>query len=72
MSLTLMERAIQLTVVQTAREKEGEVRRTDTYMDKVKNIVPPTHTTAVARVDIQRRKIRLITAAGMTGDGTKE
>ena len=41
-------------------------------MDKVKRKVPPTHAAAVARADNQKRKIRLIKAAGMVGDGTND
>ena len=51
-------------------EKDREENTMQTYTDRVKNKVPPTHATAVVRVENQKRKIRLIKAMGMTGEGT--
>ena len=52
------------------RIEEEEVM--NTYTDRVKKKVPPTHAVVVARAETQKRKIRLITAMGIVGDGTRE
>ena len=40
-----------------------------TYADIVRRCVPPGHATAVARAELQKRKIRLIKASGMVEAG---
>lgn len=50
-------------------DDEGGGRATDSYTDKVKKRVPAVHAAAVARAELQKRKIRLVKATGMTGDG---
>ena len=67
--------------------KETNIRRTDrednenrekridmpkTYMDSVRNNIPTPHVVAVARAITQKRKIRLVKAIGMVGEGMVE
>ena len=47
----------------------GGGMETDSYADRVKKCVPAVHAAAVAKAELQKRKIRLIKAVGLTGDG---
>ena len=50
--------------------QQGEARGAGgTYADSVRRHVPPVHATAVARAELQKRKIRLIKALGMVEAG---
>ena len=42
------------------------------YASRVKKGIPPTHSLVVARVETQKKKIRLIKATGMVGEGLLE
>ena len=49
--------------------KGGGTGVTSTYADSVRKRVPAMHATAVARAELQKRKIRLVKASGMEGAG---
>ena len=71
-TLALTKGAIQTNTGLIGGDKVGEEGEVETYADKVKRKVPPTHATAVARADTQKRRIRPIKAMGMVGDGTND
>jgi hypothetical protein len=47
----------------------GRGEDTGSYADRVRKGVPAVHAAAVAKAELQKRKIRLIKATGMIGDG---
>ena len=51
---------------------EGGEAIGQSYADRVRKGIPAAHATAVARAETQKRKIRLIKATGMVGEGMSE
>jgi hypothetical protein len=47
----------------------GEIGVPDTYANSLKKKIPAMHATMVARAELQKRRIRLVKATGMEGDG---
>lgn len=54
------------------REKSPGSIEGGTYADRVKKTTPPMHAVAIARGEMQKRRVRLVKAAGLEGDGMAE
>ena len=69
---TVLEERAQVNKEQKGRNTNTAEGMTKTYVDRVKRGIPSIHNTAIARVETQCRKIRLIKAMGMVGEGMDE
>ena len=69
---TIKETNIQRTNREDNENREKRDETPKTYTDSVRNNIPTPHTAAVARAITQKRKIRLVKAIGMVGEGMVE